>query len=82
MDPNGRRVLAAYQLMILNRPDLAAVTLYQAEEAFYHLPKVYTEAEVELDKKFIAELKNRLNIMSNPVQENSPVMSYRPDSYR
>ena len=77
-DANGRRVLAAYQMNILNRPDLAAVTLYQAEEALKKPPEIYTAAEAEFDRKYIREMKERLSSMSRSAEQNTPVMSYTP----
>ena len=78
-DVNGKRVLAAYQLMILNKPEQAAVTLYQAEEALKHVPEIYTEAEKELDIKYIKRIRERLAALSGPQNPAFGAMSYHEE---
>lgn len=66
MDPNGRRILAYYQYYILKQPDKAEVSLRQAEEAINNMQdSFFTKAEIDLEKKFIKELK--FNMAYNPI---------------
>ena len=66
MDPNGRRILAYYQYYILRQPDKAEISLRQAEDAINKMQdSFFTRAEIELEKKFIKELK--FNMAYNPI---------------
>ena len=61
MEPAGRRVLAAFQLYIMNRPDLAAASITQAEQFLdNHEDSFLEDAELKLERKLIDELKSKI----------------------
>ncbi|SNU07976.1 hypothetical protein SAMN06297422_11394 [Lachnospiraceae bacterium] len=71
MEPNGRRVLAYYQLYIMNRPDLAAVTIDQAEQAIIKRTgdDIFTQAELKLEKRLINEIKDNIRRTNEAVNK-------------
>ncbi len=77
-EPNAKRILAYYQYFILKRPDLAANSLFQADEALKRLnyTSIYSQAEAEIDRKFIRELRNRMASDSMVNSNERPVMKY------
>lgn len=77
MQAYGSRILAYYQYFILKRPDLAAASLFRAEEALKKANMdIYTEAEMNLDRKYIKELRNRMAGDSLVQSSENPVMRY------
>ncbi len=76
MDPNGRRVLAYYQYYVLNRPDLAIVSINQAEEALAKRTgsDVFTDAEYRFEKKLIEEIKTHMANDSEAASGENPII--------
>ncbi len=75
MDPNGRRVLAYYQFYIMKQPDLAAITLNQAVTAVQDYNRsLFTDAEINLEKRLIEELQNNMTNVMNPGTFTRPVI--------
>lgn len=76
MDANGRRVLAYYQYYIVKRPDLAAVTLGQAEQALENFNgNPITQAEINTERILIEELRNNMTKALNPQEGYQPLIS-------
>ena len=77
-EANAKRILAYYQYFIMKRPDLAANSLFQADEAIKRLnsTSIYSQAEAEIDRKFIKELRNRMAADSLVNSNENPVMKY------
>lgn len=76
-DPNAKRILAFYQYFIMGRPDLAASSAYRAEKAMENVNMdMYSEAELNLDRKFLRELRNRMASDSKVNSTERPIMEY------
>jgi hypothetical protein len=78
MEANGRRILAYYQFYVLKRPELAAITISQAEQALdASNDSILTPAEINLERKLIDELRNNMMKVTNPDQGYQPLI--KPD---
>ena len=78
MEANGRRILAYYQFYVLKRPELAAITISQAEQALdASNDSIMTPAEINLERKLIDELRNNMMKVTNPDQGYQPLI--KPD---
>ena len=76
MDPCGRRVLAYYQYYVLSRPDLAIVTINQAEEALAKRAgtNVFTDAEYRFEKDLIEKIKTNMANDSEAASGEHPII--------
>ena len=77
-DPNGLRVKAYYQLYVLKKPELAAITASQAEQGLNNgdCPAM-VPAEREMERRLIEELRDNMMKMNSPQQGYQPLI--RPD---
>ncbi|MBR6402499.1 MAG: hypothetical protein IKS48_03865 [Eubacterium sp.] len=66
MDLNGRRVLAYFQYYVLKRPDLAEITLAQADKAEENVKAVLSKTEQKYEQKLIEELRENMRGNSSP----------------
>ena len=75
-EPNGLRVMAYYQFYIMRKPDLAAITISRAEQALeeHNNPNIFP-AEIEMERKLIAELRDNMTKIISPDYGYQPIIS-------